>query len=75
MAFPESCMEKDENGMIPSHHACASNASHFMEYVMALLDVEKREGLTVQDNLGRTPLQILASTASRRDKNRRLRLH
>ncbi len=74
-AFPESCMEQDEHGMIPLHCACASNSSLFIEYVMALLDVENIESLTVQDNLGRTPSQILASTASRQDRNRRLPLH
>lgn len=49
--------------MTPLHHACAgSNAPGFLNYVTALIDVSA-ESLTIQDNRGRTPLQLLTSTA------------
>ncbi len=62
-AFPENCLVQDENGMTPLHHACAgSNAPGFLNYVMALVDASA-ESLTIQDNRGGTPLQLLTSAA------------
>jgi ankyrin repeat protein len=74
-AFPESCLTQDTNGMIPLHHACVSNASNFLDYVIALLDVDNTISLTLQDNQGRTPLQLLTHTSSTQDENKMLPLH
>jgi len=67
-ALPEGCLKQDKNGMIPLHHACASGAPNFHQYITALLDVHSGEylepdflekQLSVLDHYGRTPLQLL----------------
>lgn len=73
--FPESCIKQDEDGMIPLHHACLCNAPHFFEYVRVLLDANSEESLTIQDKLGRTPLQLLKRILSTPDEAKRLPLH
>lgn len=73
--FPESCVAQDDKGMIPLHYACASKAPHFLEYVMLLLDANNKDSLTIQDNWGRTPMQVLSITVSNPDKNGMLPLH
>lgn len=67
-AFPESCMKQDNNGMIPLHHAMASKSPHFFAYVMTLLDANSTSSLIIQDNEGRTPLQL-------QDENGMLPMH
>jgi ankyrin repeat protein len=74
-AFPESCMIKDENGMIPLHHACSNNAAHSLDIVVALLEASPPESSTVTDKQGRTPSQILKPVASHKDERGMLLLH
>lgn len=74
-AFPESSLKRDNNGMLPLHHACASTAPHFIAYVMALLGSNNDHCFKTQDYQGRTPSQLLKHTASRHDKNEMLPLH
>jgi ankyrin repeat protein len=74
-AFPESCRKKDNDGMIPLHYVCESNRPHFIEYVMTLLDADNKDALSIQDDWGRTSMQLLTSAASKKDDNSRLPLH
>ncbi len=74
-AEPESCRIQDSTGMVPLHHACASNAPHFFDYVVALLDVGIEDSLKIQDNQGRTATQLATQVASITDENGRLPLH
>jgi ankyrin repeat protein len=74
-AFPESCIQQDCEGMVPLHHACASNAPHFLEYVTLLLDNDTASSFNIKDNRGNTPLQLLSCKASIPDKNGMLPLH
>jgi ankyrin repeat protein len=73
-AFPESCMQKDNDGKVPLHHACASRATNFFEVVMALLHADEGSK-NIVDNQGRTPMQVLKCTASHQDENKMLLLH
>jgi ankyrin repeat protein len=73
-AFPESCATKDNDGMVPLHHACASSASNFLQHVTVLLDANK-DCLQIKDNHGRTPLKLLSNTASIPDEKGMLPLH
>jgi hypothetical protein len=69
VAFPESCMVEDENGMASLHHACANAATAYsFDVAMTLLEVNP-ESSTIADNHGRTPAQILKQFASQRDEN------
>jgi hypothetical protein len=74
-AFPESCKRRDKNRMVPLHYACSTNAPHFLDYIMALIDANHTESFTFKDNLGRTPLQLLTFKASSPDEKKRLPLH
>jgi len=73
-AFPKSCMVKDDNGMIPLQHACASIAPNSLDSVMLLIDAYP-EGIAVIDHLGRTPLQYLKAVACHRDENGMFPMH
>ena len=55
VAFPESGMVQDKNGMTPLHHACTNNSR---DVVIALLNANP-ESSTVTDCHGRTPSQLL----------------
>jgi ankyrin repeat protein len=46
-----------------------------MSYVLALLQIGGNESLTIQDNQGRTPYQLLTCRAPTEDENQRLPLH
>jgi ankyrin repeat protein len=61
--------------MVPLHYACSTNAPHFLDYIMALIDANHTESFTFKDNLGRTPLQLLTFKASSPDEKKRLPLH
>jgi hypothetical protein len=49
MAFPESCLQQDQNEKTQLHHACLCNTPYSLEHVAVLLDVNIN-CLTVQDN-------------------------
>jgi ankyrin repeat protein len=74
-AEPESCRIQDSDGMVPLHHACASNAINVFDYVVALLDAGVEDSLKIQDNQGRTATQLVTQAASITDDNGRLPLH
>jgi ankyrin repeat protein len=74
-AFPESCMIKDANGMIPLHHACSNNTADLLDIVIVLLEASPPESSTVTDKQGRTPSQILKPVASHKDERGMLLLH
>jgi ankyrin repeat protein len=40
-AFPLSCTAKDNNGIVPLHHACTSSAENHLEIAVTLLDADK----------------------------------
>jgi ankyrin repeat protein len=73
--FPESSTTQDDEGMVPLHYACTSNAPNFPEYVVALLASDSKDSIKVHDNQGRTPLQLLRSKVSTLDVNNMLALH
>jgi ankyrin repeat protein len=50
--------------MTPLHHACASRTPNFHETITALLDFFYEEQLSVQDNQGRTPFELLPANDS-----------
>jgi len=59
--------KKDENGMTLLHLACASRTPNYHECISALLDFHpkyKEEQLSVQDNQGRTPFELLPANDS-----------
>jgi ankyrin repeat protein len=60
-AFPEACLQRDRYGMLPLHHACASRAPNFHEYVTELLDIKcyQDKQLCAKDKQGRTSFQLL----------------
>jgi len=75
-AAPESCVRQDISGMVPLHHACASNTPHFFDYVVALLDDEDVNDCTkFRDCQGRTATDILSTAASITDEKGMLPLH
>jgi ankyrin repeat protein len=57
-AFPESCITKDNDGMVPLHHACKGSAANHLEVVITLFDANE-DSLDIKDNQGRSPMQIL----------------
>jgi ankyrin repeat protein len=73
--FPEICIERDKSGMTLLHHACTSKSLRFIQHLFTLFDAASTDSLTIQDNQGRTPLQLLKCTASTQDENERLPLH
>jgi ankyrin repeat protein len=52
-------MKRDINGMIPLHLACSKRTPSYHEYITALLERRQDEQLSIQDNQGRTPFQLL----------------
>jgi ankyrin repeat protein len=54
---------KDNDGMVPLHYACVSSATNYLEIVATLLDANE-DSINIEDNQGRTPLQVLKGTAS-----------
>jgi ankyrin repeat protein len=73
-AFPESCTTKDNDGMVPLHHACTSSAVNHLEIVVTLLGAVK-DFLDITDNHGRTPMQLLKLMASHQDGHNMFPLH
>jgi ankyrin repeat protein len=73
-AFPESCTTKDNDGMVPLHHACAIRATIHLETVMMLLDADE-DSRNIKDKHGRTPMQVLQFSASHQDESKMFPLH
>jgi ankyrin repeat protein len=71
----ESCERQDNSGMVPLHHACASNTAHFFDYVVALLDGDVNDCTKFQVFRGRTATEILFTAASITDEKGMLPLH
>jgi len=71
--FPESCLTRDENGMIPLHHACENTACQ-IDVIMALIDAAP-ESCTTIDNQGRTPSQLFQQVVSCKDDKGMFLLH
>lgn len=73
-SFPMSYRIRDDQGMTPLHHACASSSEDVMDIVMVLLN-EDPDISTVKDYRGRTPSQLLTESASRTDGYGKIPLH
>ena len=72
IAFPQSVLMPDKDGMLPLHHACLN--IEYIDIAMVLLDADP-ESATITDSLGRTPLQLLMPLAKVKDRNGMLPLH
>jgi hypothetical protein len=73
-AFPESCITKDNDGMMPLHHVCVSSAINHLEVVITLFDANE-DSINIENSQGRTPMQVLKCTASHQDDSKMFPLH
>lgn len=71
-AFPQSCFFRDENGMVPLHHAFTKPP--YTDIAMILLDACPETSM-VPDNQGTTPFLLLKRVASQKDKNGMFPVH
>jgi ankyrin repeat protein len=72
-SFPQLCLKQDDHGMTPLHYACSSVSPIFFRYVMIFLEVNVE--VKDQENMGRTPMNLLSLKASCEHENRMLPLH
>jgi ankyrin repeat protein len=75
-SFPQLCLKQDDHGMTPLHYACSSDSPNFFCYVMIFLEAnEDWFQVKIQDEMGRTPMNLLSLKASCEDENKMLPLH
>jgi ankyrin repeat protein len=75
-SFPQLCLKRDDHGMTPLHYACSSNSPTFFSYVMVFLEANADWfKMNIQDDMGRTPMNLLSLKASCEDENKMLPLH
>lgn len=60
LRFPDRCLERDEHGMIPLHHACSLLTDTNFDIIKLLLEISP-EGCLMQDSKGRIPLHYVCS--------------
>jgi len=58
--FPDRCLETDEHGMIPLHHACFLLTDTNVDIIKLLLEASP-EGCLMQDSKGRIPLHYVCA--------------
>ena len=76
-AFPNSCMQPDEQGNVPLHYYLRTSdnrASNWLDIVMLLLKASP-ESFTVADKNGDTPSQLFTKLASTPDEKGQYLLH
>jgi ankyrin repeat protein len=73
-AFPKIILKRDKEGMVPLHHACTINNPDYFENVIILLEFNANS-ITIADDKGRTPLQILSRRLTVADGVGMLSLH